>query len=236
MATRMISKELKKIRLDYQEKMASLNAVKELAEKIEMARLKTLADKERERDLKKQTIEANNAINAILRGDGDSSNTSSGRSDTEPESGEESTIEQPEIPSIAKEDPLNSDNNAPSSSKRKEPPLAVIKRPNQQTEDGPHLAKIRKISILSPKRRQPTATTDDSDLMSLLNTIKRDNAEIMKRLDIIEDKLSTDPVANTSAETTHKGAFLALKCDWVPKIMRFLSLIYEEVRTSDEDK
>ena len=222
----MISKELKKIRLDYQEKMAQLDADRELAEKIEMAHLRVLADKERERDLKKQTIEANYAINAILKGDGGSSNTSSGRSDTEPESGEESAIE----------DPLNSDNIVPGPSKRKEPPLSVIKRPNQQTEDGPHLAKIRKISILSPKRRQLTAATDDSDLMSILNTIKRDNAEIMKRLDIIEDKLSTDPVANTSAETTHKGAFLALKCDWVPKIMKFLSLIYEKVRTSDEDK
>ena len=52
MATRMISKELKKIRLDYQERMAQLDADRELAEKIEMAHLKTLADKERERDLK----------------------------------------------------------------------------------------------------------------------------------------------------------------------------------------
>ena len=137
----MISKELKKIRLDYHEKMASLNAEKELAEKIEMTRLKTLADKERE--LKKQTIEANLAINAILRGDGNSSNTTSGCSDTEAESEEESTIE-PEIPSIAKEDALNSGSNAPCSSKRKEPPLVIIKRPNEQTEDGPHLPKIKK--------------------------------------------------------------------------------------------
>ena len=91
------------------------------------------------------------------------------------------------------------------------------------------------MSISPSKHRQQTAT-DDSDLVSLLNTIKRDNIEIMKRLDIIEEKLCTDPVVNTSAETTHKGAFLALKSDWVPKIMRFLSLIYEEVRTPDEDK
>ena len=92
------------------------------------------------------------------------------------------------------------------------------------------------MSINLPNRRQHAAKVD-SDLLSLLTTIKRNNAEIMRRLDIIEDKLSTaDPIANTSAETTHKGAFLALKSDWIPKIMRFLSLIYEEVRTSDEDK
>ena len=226
MAARMFSKELQKIRLDYQDKMAQLDANRESAERSEKARLRALADKERERDLKKQTLEANCAINELLRCDARSSNTSSGRSDTEIESGEESAIE----------DPPNSVNNVPGPSKRKEPPLVVIKRSNQQTEDGPHLPKIRKISVLSPKRRQPTTTADDNDLMGLLNATKRDNAEIMRRLDIIEDKLSSEPVAGTSAETTYKGAFLALKCDWIPKIMKFLSLIYEEVRASDEDK
>ena len=91
------------------------------------------------------------------------------------------------------------------------------------------------MSIRPLKRRQQTSA-DDSDLVSLLKTIKRDNIEIMRRLDIIEEKLYTDPVANTSAATTHKGAFLALKSDWIPKIMKILSLIYEEVRTPDEDK
>ena len=221
----MISKELKKIRLDYQEKMASLNADKELAEKLEMARLKAMADKES--DLKKQTIEANNAINALLRGDGNSSNLTS---ETEEGESEEDTIEL-ETPSIVKEDALNSDVSC--SSKRKQPPLVINKRPNQpnHTEEGPQLAKIKNMSIHSSERRY-----DDSDMVILLNTIKRDNVEIMKRLDIIEDKLSTDPVTNTSAETTYKGAYLALKNDWIPKIMRFLSLINEEVQTPDEDK
>ena len=131
MATRMISKELKKIRLDYHEKIASLNTEKELAEKIEMARLKTLADKEKE--LKKQSNEANIAINAILRDDGrHSSNATSGCSETEGESEEENTTE---TLSNAKEDVLISDSDAPCSSKRKELPLVIIKRSNEQTEE-----------------------------------------------------------------------------------------------------
>ena len=82
MAARMISEELKKIRLDYQETIARLNKEKQLAEKIEMARLKTLADKETERidAVKQQSKEANIAINAILR---QSSNPTSACSDTE---------------------------------------------------------------------------------------------------------------------------------------------------------
>ena len=100
------------------------------------------------------------------------------------------------------------------------------------------------MSIKSPKRRPQTTkvdrsqtTKDGSDMLRLLNSIKRDNVEIKGRLEILEEKLSTAaPTADKAAETTHKGAFLAMKCDWVPKIMRYLSLIYEEVRTTDEEK
>ena len=227
----MSSKEIKKIRLDFEEKMASLNAEKDLAEKIEHARLKTLDD--REKELKKQTIEANLAINAILRGDDTPSDTISACSDSDGDSDEESTSE---TPLIAEEGILNS------GCKRKEPPLAIIKQ--LQAVDGPNLPKIKKMSIKSPKRRPQTATVDrsqttknDSDILRLLNIIKRDNIEIMRRLEIVEDKLSTAaPTTDKAAETSHKGAFLAMKCDWVPKIMRYLSLIYEEVRTTDDEK
>jgi len=227
----MGSKEFKKIRLEYEEKMASLNAEQDLAVKTEHARLKTLAD--REKELKKQTIEANLAINAILKGDNTSSNTSSCCSDSDGESNEESTSE---TPLIAEEGILNS------GCKRKEPPPAIIKQ--LQAVDGPNLPKSKKMLIKSPKRRPQTATVDrsqttknDSDILRLLNIIKRDNIEIMRRLEIVEDKLSTAaPTADKAAETSHKGAFLAMKCDWVPKIMRYLSLIYEEVRTTDEEK
>ena len=70
----------------------------------------------------------------------------------------------------------------------------------------------------------------------LLNALKQDNLIIMQRLDTLEEKLNKDPVSNTSAKTTQKGAFLALKIDWIPQIMNLLSLIYAEVQTPDEDK
>ena len=69
-----------------------------------------------------------------------------------------------------------------------------------------------------------------------LNALKEDNLVIVHRLNALESPTEI-LTANTCAETTQKGAFLALKVDWVPKILKLLSLIYAEVQqNADEDK
>ena len=86
------------------------------------------------------------------------------------------------------------------------------------------------------KRRRIKPTDDDDEMFKVLNALKQDNLIIMQRLDILEEKLNEAPVSNTSAKTTQKGAFLALKIDWIPQILDQLSLIYDQVQHTDEEK
>ena len=101
-----------------------------------------------------------------------------------------------------------------SSSGRKEQAEVIIKRFTEPS--GDELSpKVKKTSINPMKRRiQPTDDDDENDIMppkmfELLNTLKQDNLVIMRRLDILEEKLNKAPVSNTSAKTTQNGAFLS---------------------------
>ena len=78
-------------------------------------------------------------------------------------------------------------------------------------------------------------------MLTILNTlkndickVKEDNITIMHRLAILEAPNAN--IKGAPAETAHKGAYLSLKMDWVPAILRLLNLIYNEVQTPDEEK
>ena len=67
-----------------------------------------------------------------------------------------------------------------------------------------------------------------------ISTLREDNIAIMRRLAILESPDA--PITSASAETAQKGAYLALKMDWVPQILKLLNLIYAEVQTPDDEK
>ena len=208
MAACMVTDEIKKIHIDYNTKMANLQKEKEIAEAKEY---------ECAANIKRQAEEANLAAKAISEeGDREQSFDTS-EDDNEPYGRKE----------------LNSD--TPSSSYER-PELTNI-RP---VEDEPLPIKMKKTSLPSMKRRIQQ-TRGGNEMVMLLNTMKRDlnalkedNILIMSRLNALESP--EIPTVITSAETSQKGAFLALKNDWVPKILNLLSLIYTEVQNTDGDK
>ena len=82
---------------------------------------------------------------------------------------------------------------------------------------------------------------EDGEMLAILNTlkndickVKEDNITIMNRLAILEAPNAT--IKGAPAETAHTGAYLSLKMDWIPAILRLLNLIYNEVQTPDEEK
>ena len=235
MAGVMLSDEIKRINLDFNAKIANLRKEKDASERREYDRLATIKKDEeiaRIAAMKRQSDETSSAVKSITDHEDVESSVISDSSGAEDEG-----ITTEEIRSQNTKN-VKSDSDTPSSSfARKDQTKAVIKRFGNLSEDG-LFSKVKKTSTSSMKRR--IERDDGDEMIKLLNMLKEDNTQIMRRLDLLEEAINQPTVStanvDTSAETSHKGAFLALKLDWIPKIMKLLSQIYAEVQSVEEDK
>ena len=209
----MVTPEFQRINLDYNRKMAELQRQKESAEKDEYSRMAKRYD------------EANLAAKAIE----EDKLSSSANTDCS-ESEQETTLQrESQEPSTSTSSNL--------SFERKEETEITFKRFIEPPKDGPR-AKKRSLAHAKPHIQQ---SVDNSEVLTILNSLKKDistlredNIAIMRRLAILESPDA--PITSASAETAQKGAYLALKMDWVPRILKLLNLIYAEVQTPDDEK
>ena len=212
MAGCMTTTEMKKIQLDYNNKMNKLNEERESMVAAEYKRIGDMNKKAEEKiaEAKRQSEETKQAVNAIIETESEHSSSDS--------SGD------------GKRKPTNSDTAGPSAEKNGETNFS----PSEDEQEPP-------LKTKKTLKRRIHQTKDIGSICTLLHSIQHDfsvlreeNASIIRRLNALETP-TEQPVANTNAETSQKGAFAALKVDWIPKILNMLALIYAEVQQSTDE-
>lgn len=212
MAGCMTTEEMKKIHMDFNAKMDKLRKEKELQEAAEYKRIADTNKTEEANRLaenKRQSDEANLAASTIIETDVEHSSSDTSEDD--------------------KGEQMNSDTAGPSAGRKGQTNF-------ESSEDEQPPLKTKKTL-----KRRIYQTRDTGEICILLNTLKLDlnilkeeNATIIRRLTALEVP-TEPPIANTNAETSQKGAFLALKIDWMPKVLNMLALIYAEVQQNTDE-
>ena len=261
MAAIMLSEEIKRINLDFNAKITNLRKEKEALERQEYDRLAAIKKDEeiaRIAATKRQSDEANSAIKSITeREDAESSvisdssgtedeetipkeirplNTKNAESDSDlSDDGSFSKVKKMSTPSMkrcddGKKKPTNSDTAGPSFEKNEGTNFS----PSENEQEPP-------IKMKKSLKRRIHETKDASSIYTLLHSIQQDfnvlrevNASIIRRLNTLETP-TEQSVPNTNADTLQKGAFAALKVDWMPKVLNMLALIYAEVKQSTDE-
>ena len=229
MAAIMLSDEIKRINSDFNAKITNLRKEKDALERKEYDRLAAIKKDEeiaRIAATKRQSDEANSAIKSITeREDTESSviSDSSGAEDKE---------------SISKEIRPQNTKNAESDSD------TDIAGPSVEKNEGTNFSPSEDeppVKMKKTLKRRIHKTKEIDNIGTLLHSIRHDlsvlreeNASINRRLNALEAPME-QPIANTNAETSQKGAFAALKVDWIPKVMNMLALIYAEVQQRTDE-
>ena len=257
MAAIMLSKEIERINSDFNAKITNLRKEKEILERQEYDRLATIKKDQEIAAAKRQSDEANSAIKSITeREDAESSvisdssgvedeetilkeirplNTKNAESDSDISDISFSKVKKTSTPSMkrcydGKKKPTNSDTAGPSVEKNEGTNFS----PSEDEQEPP-------IKMKKSLKRRIHETKDASSIYALLQSIQHDfnvlrevNTSIIRRLNTLETP-TEHSVPNTNAETLQKGAFTALKVDWMPKVLNMLALIYAEVKQSTDE-